>query len=63
MIVKFLTIFSFLYFISCEKLDGIHDPANSRFLQSKINVLTWLTNVIYPSETPKYFKKYLDYKG
>ncbi|SCN59733.1 conserved Plasmodium protein, unknown function [Plasmodium chabaudi chabaudi] len=63
MIIKFLIIFPFLYFISCEKLNGIHDPANSRFLQSKINVLTWLTNVIYPSETPKYFKKYLDYKG
>ncbi|GAW80286.1 conserved Plasmodium protein, unknown function [Plasmodium gonderi] len=56
-----LVFFSLLNVIKCDTLMGIHEPVNNRFLQSKINVLTWLTNVIYPSETPKYFKKHLDY--
>ncbi|SBT76417.1 conserved Plasmodium protein, unknown function [Plasmodium ovale] len=58
-----LIVCCFLYFVSCEKMKGMYDPAHSRFLQSKINALTWITNVLYPSENPKYFKKYLDHRG
>ncbi|SOV14203.1 conserved Plasmodium protein, unknown function [Plasmodium gaboni] len=55
------------YFFSCYKSGTFKDSSfqshNNRFLQSKINVLTWLTNVLYPSENPKYFKKHLNYRG
>ncbi|EUT86603.1 hypothetical protein PFAG_02469 [Plasmodium falciparum Santa Lucia] len=54
------------YFFCCYKCEKFKDSSfqsqNNRFLQSKINVLTWLTNVLYPSENPKYFKKHLNYK-
>ncbi|ETW43171.1 hypothetical protein PFUGPA_02992 [Plasmodium falciparum Palo Alto/Uganda] len=55
------------YFFCCYKCEKFKDSSfqsqNNRFLQSKINVLTWLTNVLYPSENPKYFKKHLNYRG
>ncbi|CRG99434.1 conserved Plasmodium protein, unknown function [Plasmodium relictum] len=63
MIKKILVVaFYFLYLSSCEKF-RVYENFDNRFLQSKINVLTWLTNVLYPSQNPKYFKKHLDYRG
>ncbi|EUD68047.1 hypothetical protein C922_01659 [Plasmodium inui San Antonio 1] len=55
-------LFCLSYVAKCKVPNGGYEHTNSRFVQSKINVLTWLTNVIYPSETPKYFKKHLDYR-
>ncbi|VWU50563.1 conserved protein, unknown function [Hepatocystis sp. ex Piliocolobus tephrosceles] len=62
MIKNVTVVICLFFFITCEQINGtINDPTNNRFLQSKINTLTWLTNVLYPSENPPNFKKHLDY--
>lgn len=63
--IKFIfpLFFCLLNVIYCDQLKISHNNNDSRFLQSKTNVLTWITNVLFPSQSPEYFKKFLDYRG
>lgn len=62
-ILFLLNIFLFLHFHKCKQIKTVQDSTESRFLQSKINALTWLTNVLFPSQSPEVFKKHLEYRG
>lgn len=63
MLLLLLNYFLFIHFYKCDQLNTLQDSVESRFLQSKTNALTWLTNVLFPSQNPPYFKKHLSYRG